>query len=318
MLKTELDLTGFKWVDLIDPSREMLVQLATQEGLSKRIVSNCLDTDYLPQIETYGVNLFIVVRLMEPNSRLNANSVQDLTTKISFFILNEKFITIHRLPLKEVEAVQNKVKDLLNNGEKISKQRLMALFFDQVATGFDKPLTDLEQKLESFEERLFSKSKTKNFIQEGFYLKRKGASFKKVLKLTLDLLNKLTTKLECSPEQLQESKDRLERSLFYAEDVYDNIQSLMNLHLSIESQKTNEASFKTNEIMRVLTVLTIFFLPLNFLAGVFGMNFVHIPLLNDIYGFWVSIAVMLAISVLLAVYLFKQGWLRKPDIAVEK
>ena len=313
----EVQFSEFKWVDIAGPTADVLLQLAEKEGLSKRIVSNCLDTDYLPQLETYGTYQFIILRLMEPNSKPHANSVQDLTTKIAIFILQDKLITIHRLPLKEIEAVKLKATEINSVQKSITKQRVISLFYDQLANGFDKPLTELEQKLDSFEEKLFTKDKSKNFIQEGFYLKRKAAAFKKVLKLTLDLLNKLNIKMECTPEQFQESKDRLERSLFYAEDVYDNIQSLMSLHLSIESQKTNEASFKTNEIMRVLTVLTIFFLPLNFLVGVFGMNFAHIPFLQHEYGFWFSIILMSVISGRLAVYLFKQGWLSKPDILLD-
>ena len=317
MEQMEVQFSEFKWVDIAGPTADVLLQLAEKEGLSKRIVSNCLDTDYLPQLETYGTYQFIILRLMEPNSKPHANSVQDLTTKIAIFILQDKLITIHRLPLKEIEAVKLKATEINSVQKSITKQRVISLFYDQLANGFDKPLTELEQKLDSFEEKLFTKDKSKNFIQEGFYLKRKAAAFKKVLKLTLDLLNKLNIKMECTPEQFQESKDRLERSLFYAEDVYDNIQSLMSLHLSIESQKTNEASFKTNEIMRVLTVLTIFFLPLNFLVGVFGMNFAHIPFLQHEYGFWFSIILMSVISGLLAVYLFKQGWLSKPDILLD-
>jgi magnesium transporter len=151
-------------------------------------------------------------------------------------------------------------------------------------------------------------------LAERGSVKRKASAFKKVLRLTLDLMSKLIMKAECSIELFQESRDRLERSLFYAEDVHENIQSLLNLHLSVESQKINDASFRTNEIMRVLTVLTIFFLPLNFIAGVFGMNFREMPLLESSFGFWESLALMIVISAVLGLYLRSQGWLDKPEI----
>lgn len=313
MSRTEVQLGTFKWSNYLNPSQDVLAQLADELKLEPKILFNCLNSDYLPHIETYGNTQFLVLRLMEPESETSADSVQELTTKIAIFIAPEQIISIHRLPLNEVTEVEKRIRD--EGALDVTKQKLMGYFYDQVALGFDKPLTDLELMLESFEETLFSKRKSRHFLQEGFYLKRKASAFKKVLKLSLDLMNKLITKVECSPIYFQEAKDRLERSLFYAEDVHENMQSLMNLHMAIEAQKTNEASFRTNEIMRVLTVLSIFFLPLNFLAGIFGMNFIHIPLLNNEMGFWITIFVMLVISSALLFYLLRQGWMSRPEIS---
>ena len=309
MNRTEVQFETFKWIDLLDPSAESLTSLAEELHFPSKVVQNCLDSDYLPHIETYGDRYFVILRLMEPKSKMTADSVQELTTKIALFLTPECVVSIHRMKLREVENVKEIAKD-----PKISKQRLISYFFEQVARGFDQPLTDLEHLMHSIEEKMFTKSKSRNFLQEGFYLKRKSSAFKKVLRLTLDLMSKLIMKAECSIELFQESRDRLERSLFYAEDVHENIQSLLNLHLSVESQKINDASFRTNEIMRVLTVLTIFFLPLNFIAGVFGMNFREMPLLESSKGFWESLLLMFLISVGLGVYLWRQCWLDKPEI----
>lgn len=315
MLHTEVDLDSFKWEDYTNPSKDMLGQIASELKLESRVLYNCLDSDYLPHIESYPSTQFLILRLMEPESKSDADSVQELTTKIAIFINLNRIVTIHRLPLSEVSEVSGKVKEVTT--EKITKSKIISLFYEQVSLGFDKPLTALEFKLHNLEENLFSKSKSRTFLQEGFYLKRKASAFKKVLKLTLELLGKLIIQTDFEVEQFQQSKDRLERSLFYAEDVFDNVQSLLSLHMAIESQKTNDASFRTNEIMRVLTVLTIFFLPLNFIAGVFGMNFQNLPLLSDPAGFTISIVIMLVVSLLLAYYLLKQGWLGRPKIKAD-
>jgi magnesium transporter len=306
---------SFKWVDYLNPSQQVLEQLALELNLEQDVVVNCLDSDYLPHIETYNKTHFIVLRFMEPNSKMTANSVQELTTKVAIFVEPDQLVTIHRLPLKEIEAVSAIAKELPKDA--VNKQKILGLIYEQAAIGFDQPLSDLENKLQIFEDKFFSKRKSKIFLQEGFYLKRKAAAFRKVLKLSLELINKLVDKVECNNQLFQHSRERLERSLFYAEDVADNIQSLLNLHIGIESQKTNEASFRANEIMRVLTVISIFFLPLNFLSGVFGMNFEHIPLLSHPLGFWASILVMICISLVLTTYLYKQGWLSRPQITGE-
>lgn len=312
MAQTEMQLNSFKWTDYTNPDREVLSQIAGELGLENKVLFNCLDSDYLPHIENYSRAQFLILRMMEPESKSDADSVQELTTKIAIFMSRdkEKLVTIHRLPLSDVSDVKAKISEM--GAEKITRSKFIGLFYEQVSLGFDRPLTELETKLHYFEENLFSSKKSRRFLQDGFYLKRKASAFKKVLRLTLDLQAKLNAQDDFLIDHFQQSKDRLERSLFYAEDVFDNAQSLLNLHMAIESQKTNEASFRTNEIMRVLTVLTIFFLPLNFVAGVFGMNFQNLPLLANPEGFFISIVIMVLISGALWLYLLKQGWLGRP------
>ena len=307
MTKFELALHQSQWVDLVSPSKEELEHIAAEFKISRKLVFNCLDPEYLPHIQTYNNVNFLLLRYMEPEFNIKADTVQDLTTKIALFICENKIVSIHRLPLHEVEEVKKKILSLPENDR--STQRLVSLFFEMASLGFNSPLVQLENKLEKFEEKVFQNSKSHSLLLEGYYIKRKASAFKKVIKLTLDTLNKTSSKLLIDLPLLQECKDLLERNLFYAEEVFENIQSLLNLHMTIESQKTNEASFKTNEIMRVLTVLSIFFLPLNFLAGLFGMNFEYIPLLKNPMGFWASIILMFIICLALAFYVLKKGWL---------
>lgn len=301
-----------KWLDCENPSRELLEQLAERLKLPKKVLYNCLDSDYLPHIETYGQTHFIILRLMEPETKISANSIQELTTKIALFMAPGLVVSIHRLQLAEVDEIWRKLENHLSQG--FSGPQLLNYFFEQASLGFEKPLSLLEEKVETFENSFFQIKKSRGLMQEGFYIKRKAAVYRKVLKMTLELLIKSAQKIECGSELYQAAKDRLERNLFYAEEVSDGMQSLLNLHLAMESQKTNEASLKTNETVRVLTVLSIFFLPLNFLAGLFGMNFNHIPLLNHPWGFWISLLMMLLISIFLAYYVTKQGWIIKPDL----
>lgn len=315
MEQLEVAYDTFSWFDLTNPTKEKLEQIANELKLSKRLLYNCLDPDYLPHVEIYGDVSFIILRLMEPASPLTADTVQELTTKVAIFFNQNKIYSLHRLALSEVLEIEKKIKALPQ--EEITKAHVISFFFEQASLGFNQPLTDIEHKLEKFEEKMFQSQRTKSLLLEGYYIKRKASAFRKVLKLTIDALNKVTQK-DCPMGLMQQTKDRLERNLFYGEEVFENMQSLLNLHMSIESQKTNEASFRTNEIMRVLTVLSIFFLPLNFLAGVFGMNFEHIPLLKHPDGFWVSLAAMLVICVAISVYVLKKGWLLDRPVLQQK
>lgn len=315
MNQTDLKFDQMVWTDVEAPSKEILESLAQKHGLSKKLFLNCLDPDYLPHLETYGATQFVILRFPEPDSKLNADTVQELTTKVALFLNRQGITSIHRVNLPQLDAVEKKVKQMPL--AETTRYHVLALFFEQVAISFDQPLNELEQKMEVFEEKIFHSRKTKTLLQEGYYIKRKASAYKKVIKFTLDVMNTLLQKGDCTLSLLQETKDKLDRCLFYADDIFENVQGLLNLHMAIESQRTNEASFRTNEIVRVLTVLSIFFLPLNFLAGVFGMNFDYIPLLKDQNGFWYSLAFMVFICGGLATYVLRQGWIVKKDVKEE-
>ena len=308
--KILLELDSAKWTDVVSPDKDTFESIARQYSLPRKVLFNCLDPEYLPHIETYGTTSFIILRFPEPDTSMMADTIQELTTKVALFINRQNITSIHRLPLQLAENIKHR----LNNfkPEEQTSWLILTLFFEQVAQQLDQPLNLLEQKMEAFEQKIFLSKKTKALLQEGYYIKRKASSYKKVIKFTLDVIQKLSNKSECSMTVMQEVRDRLERCQFYADDVYENIQGLINLHMAIASQKTNEASYRTNEIMRVLTVLSIFFLPLNFLAGLYGMNFEHIPLLKDENGFWYSIGFMFTLSSVLMVYVLRKGWIIPP------
>ncbi len=314
MVQSETQYSSLKWVDIVNPTKKALEQLSEELQLPKKLLLNCLDPDYLPHVENYGAVQFIVLRLMEPKPQITADTVQEITTKIALFLTDDKVVSVHRLPLKdEIGQIHEKLK--AHSANDVSNDLVLAYFFEQISVGFDSPIAELERKMELFEEKIFHSEQAKSTLLDGYYIKRQASAFKKVLRFTVEVQNKMLLKMDSLGGQMvQEIRDRFERNLFYADDVFENVQSLLNIHLAMASQRTNEASFKTNEIVRVLTVLTIFFSPLNFLAGVYGMNFEHIPLLQHVWGFWFALLFMLLVSGGLLLYVLRKGWLRAPPI----
>jgi magnesium transporter len=101
--------------------------------------------------------------------------------------------------------------------------------------------------------------------------------------------------------QYQDIKDELLNLLTYNDESVENANQLMNTYLSISDQKNNE-------VVRLLTIFSAFFLPLTFIAGVYGMNFRFMPELNWKWGYFFSIGFMLL--VVIVIYL----WFRRKRI----
>lgn len=308
MKKKAVQFEKFMWIDIEKPDEKGLSELSKEIGLNEKMVRLTLDPEYLPKVHFLGEDeLFLVFRVIDPKPRQHADSIPELTTKVSFYIKDQFIVSLHRQKLEFLETLSSAPPT--NN----SQTEFLSELIWQVVQTFDGPLLALQTKLDQFDERIFSQSRSKRLVREGYFLKRHSTSFKKVLKFTLDNVNKLSERGSVNEKRLQESKDYLERLIFYAEDVFENVTSLLNIYISLVSQKTNEASLKTNEVMRVLTVFSLFFLPLNFVAGIYGMNFDYMPELQNPHGYYMILTFMFVFSVVLFVYVWKKGWLKSSE-----
>jgi magnesium transporter len=86
------------------------------------------------------------------------------------------------------------------------------------------------------------------------------------------------------------------------DDLHENIHQLLNIYISLASQKTNE-------VMRILTVFSAFFLPLTFIAGVYGMNFHWMPELHQKYGYPAVIILMALVTLIIFQWFKRKNWL---------
>lgn len=300
MIKIEKKIQKITWLDITAPKRNELNHLSAELNIPNRILINALDPEHLPKYESFDSAAVVYLRVVD-NSKKNASNIQDLTTKITIIITDKILITIHRLDhpfLKELResSVENEttLKDLI--------KKIITSSMDT----YDEPLTQLETRMEIFEETIFVNNKSLNIIKEGYYLKRKASAIRKILKFSNDILSGLQSRPDFIWRDFHGLRESIDRNLFYTEDLLENVTGLLNLHISLATQKTNE-------VMRVLTVFSIFFLPLNFLAGVYGMNFEYMPELHHPGGYFYLLALMTLISLLIFYWVYRKGWLENPN-----
>lgn len=302
-----LDLAFGQWVDITAPTKTDVPNLAKKYNIPEKSLMTCLDPEHLPKLESQNEFLFLVTRVFDKSNSVKGDTIQELTTKLAFFISKDRIITLHRVDHDFIEVLRQK---LTTTKGCLDSKKLILELLSAAIQSFDLPLTQLEEQVTHFEQLIFKSAKQRRIFQEGFLLKRKSTVFRKVLKLANDVNNKLVVKAEFQSQDFQEIKTSMETMLFYAEEVQENVTNLIHLYLSITSQKTNEASYKTNEIVRLLTVFSIFFLPLNFIAGVYGMNFENMPELKTEIGYFIVLGIMLTISIGLFAWMYRRGWIK--------
>ncbi|MEQ1664626.1 MAG: CorA family divalent cation transporter, partial [Bdellovibrionales bacterium] len=283
---------GFIWTDLFNPKEKELKDLAILHGFPQTSVKDILDPKHLPKYEAMSTSsYFIILRAYDELCPTDADTIQDLTRKIAMFIGPNYLVSIHRKDQKIIEEIRHSWSSYPNvngttspdhnhnlNSTQPSEQ-LMVELLNQIILTYEAPIERAVVQLEQLEEKTFLKTQAvSTLIEEAYYLKRQLSVTKQILRMSLDVVLKLQSPQILSPTNCQDLRETTERLLFLSADLLDSINTLLNLYISIQSQRTNET-------MRLLTVMSVIILPLNLIAGIYGMNFHLMPELSWQYGY---------------------------------
>ena len=165
---------------------------------------------------------------------------------------------------------------------------------------FKKPTIEISNKITEIEKTIFLKDYRAVLIEELYYIKTQSRILKKIISITEATILKSQDKYKVS-YIYQDIQDQLLNLLTVNEESVDNSSHLMNTYLSLSDQKNNE-------VVRLLTIFSVFFLPLTFIAGIYGMNFKFMPELNWKLGY--GFALCLMAIVVIVIYL----WFRRKRI----
>ncbi len=290
---------SFHWMDIFDPNEDGLRDVAKKYHLPLSVVEECLDPQHLPKYEKTDAYTFLILRAYDEYATNDADTVNELTRKLCIFVGKDFILSIHRKDQPYLEQLRIQW-SAISDVNKTSMNLIISDLISSVVWSYEVPLNDMQTKLDELETKLFNTRGSSAIVQQGYYLRRKSAVIKRMLRFSIDVLPRLNM------GQVRESLDSL---YFYADEVLDNVNSLISLHITLASQKTNEASHKSNEVMRVLTVFSVFFLPLNFIASIYGMNFTHMPELNHPLGYYGVLLIMAAVATAIYLWFRRQHWL---------
>jgi magnesium transporter len=302
----------FHWVDVVDPSREELEALALTYGLHSTSVQDCLDPEHLPKFERIEGILFLILRAHDEVCSSTADTVQELTRKLAIFCRKDRFvITIHRVEQPFIREVREKWARRGGQGEAVP-QKLISDLFRGVLASYDRPIEMGLDQLERLEMGVFETEGAEPFeVRKGYYLKRRAAVFKRMLQHVREVIPRLAEDFERAGPFLQDLREYADSLFAYADEMTESINSLINLHISLATQKTTEASHKTNEVVRVLTIFSVFLLPLNVVTGIYGMNFEHMPELHWRAGYPIALLMMVTIVGVIYFWFRNKGWLKE-------
>jgi magnesium transporter len=309
-VRTIIDSTDppFVWVDVVDPTPDELAEVARRYNLHPTSVEDSLEPEHLPKYERIGSTTFIIVRAIDTGAKGDCSTLHEMTRKVAIFYGNQFLITIHRTEqpfLTEiVEEYRRTVPpDGVEERRKGFLPRLLIYIINGAIATYQKPLEEAETAIDMFEATVFGEHEFTRLLRRIYLVKRRVTLMRRMLSHTLDAVKKLVPGSEPTAPLYQDLRENAESMHFYADELLEDVNNLLSIQLAL-------ASHRTNEVVRVLTVFSVFFLPLTFIVGIYGMNFEYMPELRERWGYPAAMAGMGLVTLVIYLWFRRRGWLK--------
>lgn len=283
------------WLDFESPTEEEMLLLNTYFGFHPLAIEDCLHLLQRPKLDYYeGYDFFVI-------HTLNQHTL--LPEEVNVFVGRNFIVTFHLMPSPEITMVRQKL--LANNFPyKKGPLHLFYQLMDKIVDEYFPAVYKIEDELSEIE----LEDAKQNLMSDVFEIRGRLLKLRRTIFPMRELLYRIL-----NSERVIISKD--ERMYFM--DIYDH---LLKLSEMIESNRemTNDIrdsyislnSDRMNNIMKTLTVMSSIFIPLTFIASIYGMNFEYMPELAWHWGYFGVLGVMLLVGSTLIFVLWRMGWFR--------
>jgi magnesium transporter len=287
------------WLDLEDPGPADLTLIEEEFGLHPLAVEDASKGGQRPKVDVYEGFFFIVMHAL----RLDAGELTD--QELHVFVGKQYLITIRYAPAFDLAPVLRRWErqpELTREGGGF----LLYALLDEVVDGYFQVVERLEDASDDLEDLVFSERVPEDIQQRIFALKKKAIEFRRLvipLREVLDLLQE-EPRLVTGPlaAYYRDVLDHVIRTSEFIDNVRELLTTVLEAHLS-------QVSNRLNVVMKQLTSWASIILVPTLIAGVYGMNFRHMPELSWLFGYPFALGLMAASGVALFVAFKRRGWL---------
>lgn len=263
-----------------------------------------------PKTEDYGSNSYTVCRMV------NNRDFNDLDLEqISIFVGKNFVISFQERPGDSWDPIRDRIRR--GAGRKIREGQADYLAYCLLDAAIDDYFPLLEifgDHLDKLEESVIDRP-DKNLLSQIQSSKRTMYTIRHAIWPMREALAQL---MNCDqivqPETkifMRDAQDHVIQVLDIVENYRERVSGLMDIYIST-------LSARMNEVMKVLAIITTIFMPLTFIAGIYGMNFEHMPELSMKYAYPVTLGVMVFLAVVMVVLFWRMGWLQRDDLKPDR
>jgi len=287
---------------------EIIERIGKHFGIHPLVLEDIADTGQRPKAEDHADHLFVVFKMLTFDPAADALSAE----QVSVVLGPGWVISFQERPGDVFEAVRDRIRGAKGRIRQMKADYLLHALMDAVVDQYFVILETFGEKVEALEERLLADPAPQT-LQSVKQLKRDMI----VLRRSVWPLREAVSELDRSESKLIHKPTRA-----YFRNVYDHtvqvmdaIESFREMLSGMQDLYLSSVSNRMNEVMKVLTIIATIFIPLTFVAGIYGMNFdseaspLNMPELKWPYGYVGALAVMAVIAVVMVIYFRRKRWL---------
>lgn len=296
-----INIDGLHQVDVIE-------SLGKHFDIHPLVLEDILNTDQRPKVENFEAYFFFVVKMIfldEKRKEIHAEQVS--------IILGENFVISFQESIGDVfDQVRERIRTSKGRIRKLGADYLAYSLMDAVVDNYFSILERIGDQVEKIEEKLVSNPSPET-LQTIHDLKREIIYLRRSVWPLREVISNLQRD---ESELIKKSTDVFLRDLYdHTIQVIDTIETFRDMVSGMLDIYMSSISNKMNEVMKVLTIFAAIFIPLTFIAGIYGMNFntsvspFNMPELNWFWGYPMALTIMLCVSISMLVYFKRKKWL---------
>ncbi len=280
---------------------EVLEGFGKHFGLHPLLLEDIANTDQRPKLDDYETYLFLVMKMLTTSDR------GDILVEQVSFVLGRNYVLSFQ---ENGTDVFGPVRDRLKGGKGRLRQNgsdyLIYALIDAVVDQYFAVLEMLGERIESLQERVMADPKPET-LQNIHALKRQLLFVRRAVWPLREAINNLS-RSECP--FLHEPTKLFFRDVYdHVVQIVDTIETLREMVSASLDIYLSSVSYRLNAVMRVLTVITTIFMPLSFIAGIYGMNFEHMPELKWAWGYPMALGIMGVVAAIMLIGFRLKNWL---------
>lgn len=298
-----IDTDSVSWIDLQGIGNEAILQQVGQVfELHPLMLEDVVNVPQRPKVEEYDEQVLLISRMV----LLDRAGSHFFSEQVSFVLGDHYLLTIQEEPSHDCfSLIRDRILTAKGSIRRMGSDYLMYTLLDAIIDGFFPVLEAYGEQLEVLEDEVVLHP-SRQTLEKIHHLKRELLALRRTIWPQRDAINSLIrdeSRLISHDVQiyLRDCYDHTVQVLDMLETYREVASSLMDVYLSA-------ASNRMNEIMKFLTIISSIFIPLTFIAGVYGMNFAYMPELQARQGYFLCLIVMVIIATVLVIFFWRKGW----------
>ena len=297
------DSQSVSWINVTGlHDTDVLLQVGQAFGLGSLVLEDIATTGQRPKIEDRGDYLFVVLKMLYSGAEGEIRSEQ-----VSLVLGRGWLLTFQEVDGDVFDLIRRRIRDAAGRIRTMGADYLFYALLDAIVDHYFLVLDDLGTAVETIQDSLLESGGAREALTDLHRLKRDMVYLRKNLSPVREVVSDLyrgespLLDAELAPF-LRDLYEHVIQVIETVESLRDMAASALEIHMTVVSNRMNE-------VMKILTLISTIFIPLTFVAGIYGMNFKHMPELDWPYGYAAAWGVMLLLGTGMFLFFRRRRWL---------